>query len=325
MGPFNRTKGETRLSAVTTSQRSERTQVRTLSGLARLRRWLGGSFSPYLFVAPFFIIFTAFSIYPLFYALWLSFTSWHGDGDPHFIGLGNYTFLLTDNFFWMSLGNSAVIWLLIVPLQTVFAVLIASLLSRSILRFRWFFRTAFLTPFIVPLVAVALIWQVLFDQDFGAVNAFLQILHIPAVGWLTTATWAKPTIALLVLWKSSGFAILLMLAGIQGISPEYYEAAALDGASSFQQFWRITIPLLRRTISFFMVTSTLGIIQMFVEPYVLTGGGPYNSTTTAGFRLLSFINNSDFGTGAANSFLLMIIMFIISLVMLRLLRSGEEY
>jgi ABC-type sugar transport system permease subunit len=312
------------MSAVTTSQEVQGTQTRAISGMTRLRKWLGGSFSPYLFVAPFFILFAAFSVYPLLYALYLSFTNWHGDDAPKFIGLGNYTFLLTDNFFWMSLANSAVIWLLIVPAQAIFAVLIASLLSRATLRFRWFFRTAFLTPFVVPLVAVALIWQILFDQDFGAVNAFLQLLHMPTIGWLTTAQWAKPTISLLVLWKSSGFAIILMMAGIQGISPEYYEAAALDGAGSFHQFWHITVPLLRRTISFFIVTSTLGIIQMFAEPYVLTGGGPYNSTTTAGFRLLSFINNSDFGTGAANSYLQMMVMVVISLLSMRRLRAGEE-
>jgi ABC-type sugar transport system permease subunit len=129
---------------------------------------------------------------------------------------------------------------------------------------------------------------------------------------------------LLVLWKSSGFAILVMLAAIQNIPQEFYEAASLDGANAVAQFWHITIPLLRRTIGFFVVVSTLGVIQMFAEPYVLTKGGPYNSTTTAGYQLLSYINNSDLGTGAANSFLLMIIVIIVSLIMLRLLRTGDE-
>ncbi len=310
------------MSAVTTTQKI---LLRDFSGVARLRKWLGGSFSPYVFIAPFFILFAAFSVYPLFYAFGLSFTYWHGDGTPHFIGLSNYTFLLTDAFFWQSLGNSFFLWLLIVPAQTIFAVFIAALLSKSTLRFRWFFRTAFLTPAVVPIVAVALIWQVLFDQDFGTVNAILHLLHIPAIGWLTTEAWAKPTLALLVLWKGSGFAILLMLAAIQNISQEYYEAASLDGASSLRQFWYITLPLLRRTISFFVVITTLAIIQMFVEPYVLTQGGPYNSTTTAGYNLLSYINNADYGTGAANSFLLMIIAFVLAFVMLFLLRAGEEY
>jgi len=266
----------------------------------RLRKWLGGSYSPYIFVAPFFILFAAFSLYPLLYALRLSFTYWHGDGAPRFIGLSNYTFLLTDSLFWQSLANSAILWLLIVPIQTIFAVLAAVALSGQALRFRWFFRTAFLTPFVVPLVAVAQIWLIFFDQSSGPVDSVLQAVHLPAVGWLTDETWAKPTIALLVLWKSSGFAILIMLAALQSISQEVYEAAAIDGATARVQFWRITLPLLRRTISFYVIVSTLGVIQMFAEPYVLTQGGPYNSTTTAGYRLLSYINNADFGTGAAN-------------------------
>ena len=290
---------------------------------ARLRKWLGGSYSPYVFVAPFFILFAGFSLYPLLYALRLSFTYWHGAGAPRFIGLSNYTFLLTDSLFWQSLANSAILWLLIVPVQTVFAVLAAVALSGQALRFRWFFRTAFLTPFVVPLVAVAQIWLIFFDQSSGPVDTVLQAVHLPAVGWLTDATWAKPTIALLVLWKSSGFAILIMLAALQAISQEIYEAAAIDGATARVQFWRITLPLLRRTISFYVIVSTLAVIQMFAEPYVLTQGGPYNSTTTAGYRLLSYINNADFGTGAANSFLLMIVVIAIAMFMLRVLRTEE--
>lgn len=295
-----------------------------LTRVVRLRKWLGGSYAPYLFIAPFYLLFMAFGLYPLLDALRLSFTYWHGAGLPRFIGLSNYTFLLTDNFFWQSLGNSAFLWLLIVPGQTIFAILAAVVLSGSTLRFRWFFRTAFLTPFVVPLVAVAQVWLILFDQGSGVVNTILQALHLPAVGWLTDATWAKPTLALLVLWKSSGFAILIMLAALQSIPQELYEAAAIDGAGAGAQFWRITVPLMRRAISFFVIVSTLGVIQMFAEPYVLTQGGPYNSTTTGGFFLLSYINNADYGTGAANSFLLMLLVIGVALFMLRALRTAEE-
>lgn len=292
--------------------------------IGRLRKWLGGDFSPYVFIAPFFLLFAVFGLYPLLYAFNLSFMYWHGDDNPHYIGLSNYIFLLTDSLFWQSIWNSAFLWLAIVPGQTIVAILIAVLLSRATLRFRWFFRTALLTPYVVPLLAVAQVWLVLFDQDFGTVNTLLHVLHVSNVGWLTTSMWAKPTLALLVLWKSSGFAILVMLAAIQNIPQEFYEAASLDGANAVAQFWHITVPLLRRTIGFFVVVSTLGVIQMFAEPYVLTKGGPYNSTTTAGYQLLSYINNSDLGTGAANSFLLMIIVIIVSLIMLRLLRTGDE-
>jgi ABC-type sugar transport system permease subunit len=210
-----------------------------------------------------------------------------------------------------------------VPLQTFFAIAVAAVLYAATLRFRWFFRTALLTPFVVPLVAVAQIWLILFDPDVGPVNTLLQSAGLSPVAWLTDPAWARVTIALLVFWKSSGFAILIMLAAIQSIPIELYEAADLDGAGRVAQFWRITIPLLRRSISFFLIISTLGIIQMFAEPYVLTKGGPYSSTTTAGYFLYSYINSADFGTGAANSFLLLLIVIVVSLVMLRLLRTED--
>src|SRR2546426_9536843 len=135
---------------------------KSASRVTHLRTWLGGDYAPFLFVAPFFIFFAAFGLYPLLYALRLSFTYWHGVGDPRFIGLSNFTFLLTDGFFWQSLWNSAYMWLAIVPVQTIFAVLVAVVLSRPTLRLRWLFRTAFLTPFVVPLVAVAQILLVVF-------------------------------------------------------------------------------------------------------------------------------------------------------------------
>jgi ABC-type sugar transport system permease subunit len=295
------------------------------SSMVRLRRWLGGSFAPYLFIVPPFLFLFAFVLYPLLYALRLSFTYWHGAGSPRFVGLDNYTFLLTDRGFWRSIATSGILWLLIIPAQTIFAILAAVLLSGSGLRFRWFFRTAFLVPFVVPLVAVAQIWLIIFDPDVGMVNDLLHVVHLGPVQWLTDAAWVRPTLASLVLWKSTGFAIVLMLAGLQAIPQEIYEAAAIDGAGGFNQFWNITVPLMRRAIAFFVVTSTIVVIQMFAEPFVLFhGGGPDNAAVTAGYNLSLYINSQDFGTGAANSFLLLLVLVVVGLVMLRLIRSREE-
>lgn len=292
--------------------------------LQRFRRWPGGSFWPYLFLAPFLIFFCAFALYPLLHALFLSFTSWQGGGDPRLTGLANYLFLLTDSTFWQSIANSAVLWVLVVPLQIILAIIIAALLSRARLRFRGFFRTVLLSSYIVPLVAIVQVWLILFDQDSGPVNTLLQLFHLPAIGWLTTATWSKPTMALLVLWRNSGFAMLVMLASIQSIPLEYYEAAAIDGAGYIRQFFALTLPLLRRSIGFLAIISTLGVVQMFAEPKVLTQGGPFNSTMTAGYFLYTYINNADFGTGAANTFLLIILLVILSLIMLRFQRARDE-
>ncbi|MFF1573349.1 carbohydrate ABC transporter permease [Leifsonia sp. NPDC058292] len=279
--------------------------------------------APYLFVLPFVAIFLAFSIYPLVFTLRLSFTNWHGSGAAEWVGLGNYTYLLGSKAFWSSLANSGILWLLIVPIQIVVSVVVAVLLDNAKLRLRGFYRVAFIVPFVTPLVAVAQIWIVLFDQNYGAVNGLLNIVGLPDVGWLVTSQWAKPTLALLFLWKTSGFIIIILLSGLQSIDSNIYEAASIDGAGRVRQVWSITVPLLRRTIMFAVVLQTLAVFQMFAEPFVVTKGGPYGSTTTAGLFLYNHITRADLGTGAANSFLLVIVVMALSLGFVRLLRAKD--
>ncbi|WP_166979386.1 carbohydrate ABC transporter permease [Paramicrobacterium fandaimingii] len=279
--------------------------------------------APYVFVAPFVAIFLAFSIYPLIFTARLSFTNWRGTGAAEWVGWGNYTYLLTSPAFWNSLANSGVLWLLIVPIQVVIAVVVAVLLNSAKLRMRGMYRVAFIVPFVTPLVAVAQIWVVLFDQRHGAINAVLGVFGAPEIGWLTTSAWAKPTLALLFLWKTTGFIIIIVLSGLQSIDNALYEAAELDGASRLRQLWSITVPLLRRTIMFAVVLQTLAVFQMFAEPFVVTQGGPYSSTTTAGYYLYNHITRADLGTGAANSFLLVILVMVLSLFFVRLLRAKD--
>lgn len=285
----------------------------------RMRRRL----APYVFVLPFVAVFLAFSVYPLVFTARLSFTDWRGTGAAEWVGWDNYTYLLTNAGFWSSLGNSAVLWLLIVPIQIAIGVLVAVLLNSAKLRLRGLYRVAFIVPFVTPLVAVAQIWVVLFDQRYGAVNAFLGVFGVPDIGWLTTSAWAKPTLALLFLWKTTGFIVIILLSGLQSINGSIYEAAALDGASKARQLRSITVPLLRRTIMFAVVLQTLAVFQMFAEPFVVTQGGPYNSTTTAGYYLYNHITRADLGTGAANSFLLVILVMALSLLFVRLLRAKD--
>ncbi|WP_144875602.1 carbohydrate ABC transporter permease [Microbacterium sp. 1.5R] len=288
-------------------------------GAATLRR----RSAPYLFVLPFVVIFLAFSVYPLIFTARLSFTNWRGAGTAEWVGWGNYTYLLGSEAFWASLGNSAVLWLLIVPVQIALGVVVAVLLNSAKLRLRGLYRVAFIVPFVTPLVAVAQIWVVLFDQQYGAVNAVLGVFGIPDIGWLTTSAWAKPTLALLFLWKTTGFIVIILLSGLQSIDSSLYEAADLDGASRIRQLWSITVPLLRRTIMFAVVLQTLAVFQMFAEPFVVTQGGPYNSTTTAGYYLYNHITRGDLGTGAANSFLLVILVMVLSLFFVRMLRAKD--
>ncbi|GAA5049699.1 ABC-type sugar transport system permease subunit [Thermocatellispora tengchongensis] len=276
-----------------------------------------------LLVTPFFVFFAAFAAYPLYYAFQLSFLDWHGGATYRWAGLDNYRYLLTNPDFWAALGNTALIWLLIVPLQTIGAIAAAGALSRARLRFTRLLRTAVIIPYVTPLAAMAQAFILIFDRDYGVVNHLLGLAGLPHVEWLTSTEWSKVTIALLVLWKTSGFALIVMLAAIQGIPQEVYEAAALDGAGPLTTFWRITVPLMRHAIAFFVVISTLGISQMFLEPYVLTDGGPYNSSTTSGLYLFQHIGASDLGTGAANTFLLVAMVLALSLAAVRLFRESK--
>jgi ABC-type sugar transport system permease subunit len=279
--------------------------------------------APYLFVLPFVLVFAAFSVYPMLFTLRLSFTNWHGTGSARWVGFDNYAYLLTNDRFWASLGNSAALWLLIIPVQLVIAVLAAVLLNDAKLRLRGFYRTAFIVPFVTPIVAIAQIWIVLFDTGYGAVNGLLNLVGLPDIGWLTTSEWSKPTLALLFIWKTTGFIIIILLSGLQSIDGAVYEAAEIDGAGRVRRLRSITVPLIRRTLMFAIVLQTLAVFQMFVEPYVVSKGGPYSSTTTAGLYLYNHINRADLGTGAANSFLLVILVMALSLLFVRLLRAKD--
>jgi ABC-type sugar transport system permease subunit len=306
------------VSVLASPERARGSQNRPL-----LRPWLPRKVAPYLFVLPFVAVFVAFSVYPMLFTLRLSFTDWRGSGAAQWVGWDNYAYLLGNEMFWGSLGNSALLWLMIVPVQVVLALLVAVLLNNAKIRMRSFYRIAFLVPFVTPLVAVAQIWVVVFDQNYGAVNGLLNLLGLPDVGWLTTTAFAKPTLALLFLWKTTGFIVIILLSGLQSIDASVYEAASIDGASRTRQLRSITVPLVRRTLMFSVVLQTLAVFQMFAEPFVVTDGGPYNSTTTAGLHLYEHITRGDLGTGAANSFLLVVVVMGLSLVFVRLLRTED--
>jgi len=282
------------------------------------KRW-----APYVFVAPFVALFLAFTVYPMLFTLQLSFTNWRGAGTAEWIGLENYTYLLTNEAFWRSLANSAALWLLIIPVQLSIALIAAVLLNNAKLKLRGLYRVAFLVPFVTPLVAVAQIWVVLFDTRFGSVNALLNLVGVSDVGWLTSTTWSKPTLALLFIWKTTGFIVIILLSALQAIDPSVYEAAQIDGATAWRRLRSITVPLIRNTMMFAVVLQTLAVFQMFAEPYVITQGGPQNSTTTAGYFLYNHITRADLGTGAANSFLLVILVMGMSLLFVRLLKARD--
>ena len=236
-----------------------------------------GGRSGLLFSLPYAIFFLAFVAYPLTFSLILVFHRWNIVTPMEWIGLKNFVRLVHDPLVLKAFVNTLVFLLLHIPLQIVVALSFARLLNTRV-RFRGFFRALFFLPVVVSGVAVTILWQQLYSYDYGVLNTLLNTMGIPSVPWLVDAAWAMPSIAIMATWKNAGIYIILFLVGLQDIPTELYEAASLDGAGVKEQFLHITLPMLNPTILVIVVLSTIGGFSLFIEPYVLTGGGPMQST-----------------------------------------------
>jgi ABC-type sugar transport system permease subunit len=236
-----------------------------------------GGRSGLLFSLPSAIFFLAFVAYPLTFSLILVFHRWNIVTPMEWIGLKNFVRLVHDPLVLKAFVNTLVFLLLHIPLQIVVALSFALLLNTRV-RFRGFFRALFFLPVVVSGVAVTILWQQLYSYDYGVLNTLLNTMGIPSVPWLVDAAWAMPSIAIMATWKNAGIYIILFLVGLQDIPTELYEAASLDGAGVKEQFLHITLPMLNPTILVIVVLSTIGGFSLFIEPYVLTGGGPMQST-----------------------------------------------
>ena len=236
--------------------------------------------TPYLLVSPYIIHFLVFVAFPVGFSIYLTFNDWNIISPMEFIGLGNYKRLFNDPIFWKSLSNTLIFLLIHIPLQIFVALFLAEMLNQKI-KFRGFFRAAFFLPVIVSGVVVTILWQQLYGFDTGLLNRLLVKLGLIKIGWLTDPSWAMPSIAVMATWKNVGLYTVLFLVGLQTVPPQYYEAADLEGATHFQKFFRITLPMINPTIFMVVVLSTIGGFSLFIEPYVMTGGGPLNSTISA--------------------------------------------
>ena len=234
----------------------------------------------YRFVSPYIIFFVVFIAYPLVFSFILIFHRWNIVTPMEWIGLKNFSRLFSDPLFFKAVGNTLVFLFIHVPLQLVVA-LGFSLLLNSKVRFRGFFRALFFLPVVVSGVVVTILWQQLYSYDYGVLNTALAALGLPKIPWIVDPSFAMPSIAIMATWKNVGIYIVLFLVGLQGIPRELYEAAGIDGANTANQFFRITLPMLNPTIVTIMVLSTIGGFSLFIEPYVLTGGGPMQSTLSA--------------------------------------------
>jgi len=235
---------------------------------------------PYLLVSPYLIFVVVFVLFPVVFCFFLTFHKWNIIAPMHFVGTANYTRLVHDRLFWKAIGNTLKFLLLHIPLQLVVSLLLAQLLNQQI-RAKSFFRASFFMPVIVSGVVVTILWQQLLGYDSGLINRLLVTLGIQKTGWLIDPDIAIYSIAVMATWKNVGLYVILFLVGLQTVPTQYYEAAKLEGASRWQQFYHITLPMINPTIFMVVILSTIGGFSLFIEPYIMTGGGPLNTTLSA--------------------------------------------
>jgi len=235
---------------------------------------------PYLLVSPYIIHFILFVAFPVGFSIVLTFHKWNIISPMEYTGLNNYIRLFNDETFLRSMGNTLIFLLIHIPLQIIFALFLAEILNQNI-KLRGIFRGAFFLPVIVSGVVVTILWQQLFGYDTGLLNRLLTGIGLGKIGWLTDPNIAMTSIAIMATWKNVGLYIVLFLVGLQTVPPQYYEAAELEGASHSQKFFKITLPMINPTIFMVVLLSTIGGFSLFIEPYVMTGGGPLNSTISA--------------------------------------------
>lgn len=280
--------------------------------------FLSESLVAWLFLAPAGLLLGVFVLWPIAYLCYLSFTAGNFTlAGTHWIGLRNYWRLLVSPDFWQVLGNTAYFTLATVIPSLVIPLGLAVLLNRAFV-LRDLLRTAYFIPSITSLVAVGLGWRWLFQTE-GPVNALLAQLGIEPIPWLGSDTWAMPVLILLSTWKQLGFNMIVFLAGLQAIPTSRYEAAMLDGANVWQQFWHVTLPGLRATLIFVTITTAIFTLRSFEQVYVVTGGGPLNSTNLLVYYIYDqAFAQFDFGYAAAAATLLLAVTLVLVYLQLRL-------
>jgi multiple sugar transport system permease protein len=280
---------------------------------------LSPRWAPYVFISPFLLLFAVFGLFPLGFSLYLSFQSWEptsGLRAMEFVGLDNFIFALGDEWFWKSLKNTG--WLALasgVP-QHLVAIPLAAFIHARFKRLRDGVIGAYFLPYITSSVAIAILFSSLFSTDYGMINAALNALFgLPHVDWLNQPASLQPAIAIIVFWRYLGFNVVLYLAALQTIPKDLYEAATMDGAGRWQQFWCITLPSLKPMIFFGVTLSVIGGLQLFEEPFILTngkGGSDQAGMTSAVYLYRMAFDFNDFGGASAMSWLLFIVVALLT-------------
>ncbi|HTO23999.1 MAG TPA: sugar ABC transporter permease [Spirochaetia bacterium] len=281
----------------------------------------------YAFIAPFFVIFAVFGLYPTAYSLVLSFHDWSASQPWVFVAFQNYGKLLDDPVFWTSVWNVVYIYLINVPAMVVLSVIIAVVLNSPYQRFKDFFRVTYLVPYVTSVLSITIVFFVVFDDSRGLVNLLLSRIGLDPVHWLTSKKISKVSLDILVTWKWVGYNMIIALAGLQSIDTQIYDACRIDGAGTLRTFFRISLPLIRPVVGFQLIMATIGTLTMFTEPYILTDGGPgYSSLTPVLYLYRSAFKFMKLGYGAGIAFLTFVLVLVPSVIQVRLYAErGRSY
>lgn len=273
----------------------------------------------YLFIAPFFIIFLVFGLYPIMYSFYLSFTDWDGFTNPTIVGVENYLRLFGDFFFYKSLFNTLVIWIVSVIPQLTVSLVLAVVLHEKFVKGKSIFRAVFFFPNIVTAASLGLLVALIFSWQTGSFNQFLIAIGMidDPIQWTDMPNFMRGLVSSILFWQYFGYSMIIYIAGLQGISRDLLEAAEIDGASKVRVFFSITLPLLKPIILFQVVTSIIGGMQIFDQPYALTDGSgqPDNSTLTSVMYLYeTAFTRYQYGYGSAVAFGLFLVIVVFSII-----------
>ncbi|MFE9694329.1 carbohydrate ABC transporter permease [Micromonospora sp. NPDC005806] len=297
------------------------------AGSVRRRQRLRRALTGWAFSAPFTVLFLVFMALPVVVSLVMSFTDLRSTDlrNPlavNVVGIDNYTRLFSDQLFLRSSVNTLVFVVIGVPLTMVLALAAATALNSGLVRFRALFRVGFYLPVVTSIVAIAVVWRFLLDPEIGLVNNLLRLVGIDGPNWLFDTSLALPSLIVMAAWRNFGFLMVIFLAGLQAVPADLYEAATLDGATRWQQFRNVTLPMLRPTLLFGGVVTGIGYLQFFEEPFVMTQGGPLSSTLSVSFHIYNQFGFGNYGYAAAGSYVLFLAIVALSVVQFRLL--GER-
>jgi cellobiose transport system permease protein len=298
--------------------------------MVRLLRWADRGISPYVYVAPFFVLFIGFGLFPILYTAYVSLTNRDllSPGLEAFTGLANYRELAGDEYFWNAVKNTFVLMVMCAVPQLVLALIVAHLLNSAV-RLRTLLRMGVLLPNVTSIVAVALVFGQIFSRDFGVVNWAFGLVGIERINWQAGDWTARAAIAVMVVWRWTGYNALIYLGAMQVIPRERFEAAALDGAGTWRQLWHISLPALRPTIAFTVLVSLVGQMQLFTEPLLfdaspgsVTGGSARQFQTMTLFMYEESFRLGHLGYGAAVAWVLVVMTFVLAAIGYLVTRRG---